>query len=158
MNSLITLLIVTSLQSATAQEVHLKIKSLRCKPIVELNLNGKKAYFILDTGADISVLHSAVAERFGYQTVKNYARYTAVGLSNQQNDMLRVKNAQVTLEEGAVQAKFYATDMQHIVSAVRERTNFEIVGIIGSDIMRDYGFVIDYKTRTVKIYLDKKLG
>jgi len=154
MKTLLTLLILFGTLAAYTQEYRLiKIKSMQSKPIVEVTLNGKKAYFIIDTGADISVLNAAVAEKYGFETLKDYSDYTAKGITNQDEKFMKVKNALVLLDSVQMRTDFFAFDMEHLAKSIEERTTYRIVGIIGADLLMRYGFVIDYGTRMIRLAL-----
>jgi hypothetical protein len=150
---LILLLLVETLAAYTQEHRVVKIKSLQSKPIVEVTLNGKKAYFIIDTGADISVINAAVAEKYGFETVKDYSGYTAKGISNHDEKFMKVKNALVLLDSVQMRTEFFAFDMEHLAKSIEERTTYRVVGIIGADLLVRYGFVIDYGTRMLRLAL-----
>jgi len=154
MKALLTLLLLAETLAAFSQEQHIvKIKSLQSKPIVEVTLNGMKAYFIIDTGADISVINSAMAEKYGFETVKDYSGYTAKGITNHDEKFMKVRNALVLLDSIQMRTEFFAFDMEHLAKSIEERTTYRVVGIIGADLLMRYGFVIDYGTRMIRLAL-----
>ena len=151
MKNLITLLLLIGALKSFGQGYQVKIKSLQSKPIVELTLNGKRAYFIIDTGADVSVINSSVAEQYDFELVKDYSQNSARGFAGQEHKFLKVKKALVMLDSVQMRTDFFAFDLDQLSRSIEERTSYRIVGIIGADLLMRYGFVIDYGTRMIHL-------
>lgn len=117
-------------------------ESVNKLPIVLGTLNGKKAYYILDSGASISVLDDSQKGSYGFGSIKS-GDYSAVGYGGvaQFYDAYRAVG-----EIGGVvlDVRFKSQNLFHLTSVIRSSTGYGIVGIIGSDFFRKHGGVIDY--------------
>ena len=159
MKRLFTLLI-TSIFLAASQNVnytdyeYIEIVDLKSKPIIKGHLNGKKAYFLLDTGSDLSFLNSQDEKNYAFKIdrkAKNHIQFA--GISGNMYGVKKVEMAKLRLGTQMILARYMSYDMQNIVDSFEKRTGKKISGIIGSDIMKNYGFKIDYEKRLVGIAL-----
>jgi hypothetical protein len=117
-------------------------------PVVEGKINGKRAYFIIDTGASCSILNQSVSERFGFKCFLKVDEHV-VGLGGEAK-MNHAFNCVV--EFGPLNLKnviFRAKQMDSFVSVIQTHENIEIAGIIGSDIFNRYGIAINFKSNTI---------
>ncbi|MDN5213809.1 retropepsin-like aspartic protease [Fulvivirgaceae bacterium BMA12] len=138
----------------------MKIVNLRSKPIVKGVINGKVAHFLLDTGSDLTILHAKSAREYGFKLVQGRNRPLMIeGLGGSHRDFKRAAGLKLYMDESLIYTHFFAFDLGNIVNSIRANTNIKIAGIIGSDVMRKYGFKIDYDNRLVSftgVDYDKK--
>ena len=131
---------------------HVRIVSLKNKPIVQAKINGKKAYFLIDTGSDISIINASQLERFELTDQKIYHNSrTALGFNGGKAEIKRVKGAQLALTEYATHEMFYSLNLDCLVNSIKRKTNLRIVGIIGADVLIKYHCVIDYEKQQLTI-------
>ena len=110
--------------------------------LVEARLNGKDGTFILDTGANASVVDTAHAEHFGL-TGGVTLPAAAVGLGGS------MKARQVTidsLEIGGValrNRRVMTSDLSSLAGLLGRLSTSTIHGIIGQDVMKEHRAVID---------------
>lgn len=122
------------------------------KPIVKAELNGKSAYFLVDTGSDMTILHSDGANRFDFKPLTASAsQQQALGLSGTRQTIHRVKNVKLILGSTPIKALYKTYDLSGVVRSLKNRVGVNITGIIGSDVMKRYGFIIDYQQQTIAI-------
>lgn len=117
-------------------------------PVVEGKINGKRAYFIIDTGASCSILNQSVSDRFGFKSfIKNDDH--VMGLHGE----AKINQAfNCTVEMGPLKLNnviFRTKHMDSFVSVIQTHENIEIAGIIGSDIFNRYGIAINFKSNTL---------
>jgi len=107
---------------------------------VEANLEGKKANFILDTGAPNLVLNNRGKQGIpGTTTIKDVngeANLSQVAVANFDWNGLNLKNR-----------SFAALDLRHIESL----TNRKIDGIIGFQTFKEYQLLIDYPSNKLQL-------
>lgn len=132
-----------------------KVVSFSPKPIVKGIINGRKTYFLLDTGADISLLNIQAQEDFGFETQKIIGQRHIQGVEGGKQEVQATKSAEVYLGPQQIKSRLLAFDLTHIVYGIHAKTGVKISGIIGSDVMRKYGFVIDYSSNKVLIQKTK---
>ena len=138
-----------SAASLTSEPYIIPIVCLDKVPIIEVQLNGLPAYFILDSGSDISVLNLADADRYLF-TTKQIATRDLKGFSGGRQGIFSVKSAELVLSSYQINSSFYTTDLDHLVQTLEKSTSITVNGIIGLDIMKEYGFEIDYANKIVR--------
>lgn len=147
-------LIVFTLNVAIGQGVNDHQVQYKNKPIIEMTLNGKKTWVLLDTGSSISVLNLKVKEEYNYVAYTNEDRELVVpGFGSEDNTLLYTRKVDLRFGETRLRQRFYAFDFSSVVESIKGRTGKEITAIIGIDTMKSYGFVIDMGNRTV--YMNK---
>lgn len=117
-------------------------------PVIEGRLNGRTAFFIVDSGASLSVLDENQKEDYEFETYASTieaAGYSGVAVFKE------VQGAQITLGGVDFTTDFKAQDMSKIVEIIRKEDNVLISGIIGSDIMKTNRFIIDYSNNTISL-------
>ena len=156
MKALITLLIPTVITFATGdppKDNSTEIISLEKVPIIVANLNGKSAYFVLDSGSDVSLLHLEDAEKFQYTHQKRAAK-SIVGASGGKQALFEASQVALQIGQQSLQTVYYATDLSSVIESLSNSTGVTISGIIGMDLMRKYGFEIDYINRQLVLHWD----
>lgn len=143
----------SSAQSKLVQEAHYKNS-----PIVQMTLNDKKVWVLMDTGATISILNLDSNNEFGFNTTLNLNSQLKVpGFGSVNNRLYQVSNARIKFGKTHLKKRFYAFDITNIVNSIKARTGKKITAIIGTNIMQPYGFVIDMGNETVVMnYYEKK--
>jgi hypothetical protein len=110
--------------------------------LVEAEINGKRGNFVLDTGANATVLHAAFAAEFGL-TGKSAGPAGAIGLGGS----LKASQARIeSLRIGTVPIRHnrvLTTDLAQVVKLLGPLSGGRIYGIIGQDVMKEHRAVID---------------
>lgn len=136
---------------------YIKIFNLHRKPIVEATLNGQKAYFLLDTGSDITMLNKDEKNKYGFKLhIRENENHAAVGIGGKTTELTSIYQVHLKLGSTRIVTRYLAYDMSAIVQAIDRNSGVKISGIIGSDTMKRYGIIIDYKNREVGILTSKK--
>ncbi|WKN43181.1 aspartyl protease family protein [Tunicatimonas pelagia] len=131
---------------------YVKVVNWQYKPIIKVELNGKSAYFLVDTGSDMTILHKNEANRFDFQPLlASTNNQQVLGLSGKRQTIHKVKNVHMVIGSMPIKALFKTYDLSGIVSSLGNRVDLKIAGIIGSDVMKRYGFIIDYQKQTIAI-------
>ena len=107
--------------------------------IIEGIVNGKAAYFLLDSGASVGLLDDN--QRRDYDLVKG-RRYsgTLVGAGGE----ISARHCDTFVEfEGKVIPQFLLADISGVVSSIKRETGIEILGIISLSQMGMIGMNID---------------
>lgn len=112
-------------------------------------LNGKKARFLVDTGANVSVLDINKSKKYGF-TYRDKDD-TVVGIGGY-TKRYRVYSTKLKTKYGEnILIKFSGGDMS-VVFGVMSNEGINVVGIIGSDFLMNSDAIIDYKNRTLQLY------
>jgi len=160
-NATVLLLVFLCNSSIYAQQfIKWNLVSLSPKPIIEANLNGIPAYFLLDSGSEITLFHMNDAQRYHFDLL-NYVPMgikKVVSLGEKDNDLFGAGSIDLEIEDLRLKSLFVATDLSDIIKSIRYKTKYRISGIIGSDIMKKYGFMLDYHQKQVLIPRLEKSG
>lgn len=110
--------------------------------LVEATLNGKAARFVVDTGANATVLHAPLVADYGLDRALGVAA-GAVGLGGQTKaGVWRYRS--LRLGEVEVPAgRIISTDLSQMVNFLGARADQPIVGILGQDVLSAQQAVID---------------
>lgn len=121
------------------------------KPIIQMNLNGKKAWVLLDTGSEISVLNTKSKDKYKFNIYEDYESPTVAGFGSTHNYLYHVMNAKLYFGNVELKSTFYAYNFCNIVNSIRARTGKTITAIIGTKVMQSYGFIIDLGNNRVSM-------
>ena len=117
-------------------------------PVIEGKINGKRAYFIVDTGASCSLLNEQAAGHYGFK-YRARSEEQVVGLNGQAKINMAFD---YDIQLGSVnlkQAIFRTRHLAELANIIRVHDHIDIAGIIGADILKRYGMVIDFNSNTV---------
>lgn len=143
------LAVLSTLQFAMAQTTSLKIKALDNKPIVEARVNGKLAYFLIDTGSDITVIHQPREKYYDFKIKRLSRTHSVIGIHGRGKSVYRAYALDLQLGDLPIKTSFFSYDIGAIVSSIFRKNYVKISGIIGSDVLLKYGFVIDYQAERI---------
>lgn len=111
-----------------------KIKSLSEKRlIVEGVVNGKKAYFLLDTGASIGMYNENKAKKYGLVKGRLFNGQLVGGGGKMKTTY--ISNTPTSVN-GRMISQFVMSDIEQIVESIRQQTGKEILGIISLSQMK----------------------
>lgn len=117
-------------------------------PVVSGVINKHTVYFIVDSGASLSVLDKNQSSKLKFFTVpseESAAGYSGVAVFE------KAYKASVSVGDVPVKIDFRAQDMSAIVTLIHDSEGIYISGIIGSDVWRKLGAVIDYQNSCIHI-------
>lgn len=111
--------------------------------IIEGSINGKKAYFLLDTGAGLTTFDTNQSKYFGFSCIESDQEIGS--FSNEKTKIqeavgirsLKINGLEVT---GGIN---YASNMYNLVTHVQQCSHKTISGIIGVPIIKRFNLVID---------------
>lgn len=108
--------------------------------IVEGSVNGKTAYFLIDTGASVGLVDEN--QRRDYDLVKG-RRYAGT-LKGVGGEMRNVRHCDTFLDfQGMKVPQFLMADIEGVVDSVERETGFRILGIISLPQMKICGLGVD---------------
>lgn len=110
--------------------------------LVEASLNGQAGSFVLDTGANATVLDVAYAERFGVSGLPSgFGGAVGVGGGGRANqagiESLRIGSVTVR------QSRIVTTDLGQLLRVMDRLTGRTVYGIIGQDVLQEHRAIID---------------
>jgi hypothetical protein len=111
--------------------------------IVDGEINGKKAYFIMDTGAGLTTFDINQGKHFGFSSIETNL---SVGAFNNNTATIREAIGITSIRINTVDVTgdiIYATNMSALVKHIETCAHKKISGIIGVPIIKRHGLVID---------------
>ena len=129
--------------------VSIPLKYSRGLYFVTLNLNGKNANFLVDTGAIYSILDINQAKKYKFESKEN-TLYTFVGLNGTEIVGYNVYHYNLNYNDKNILIRFKGTDMNRLVNSFKTN-HTKIVGIIGGNFFRNVDAIIDYKKSELRI-------
>lgn len=126
--------------------VHVPVRNVRPgHQLVEANINGVTGDFLLDTGANLTVVSASQAERFrlapeaGGMLGSGPARFVGgSGIARQ----VRVESFQIA-NVAVRQRQILVADLGQLLNQLVEISGREVSGIVGQDILNEHRAIID---------------
>jgi len=116
---------------------------------VHVIINGKKARFLIDTGASNTTIDHKSASEYTLSVEDSNEAASGLGTSTQPVSTCTID----TLDIGSLRLKKFngfVMDLSHVNQALTENGAQEVNGILGADILTDLNAIIDY--RSIVIY------
>ena len=110
--------------------------------VVDVTLNGRPGTFVLDTGANATVLHAGYAREFALRE-RATARGPAVGVGGS------MAAKQVRIDDFSIgevptrQNRIMTTDLSQLTGLLAPLARQPIHGIVGQDVMKEHRAVVD---------------
>lgn len=118
-----------------------KINSLSEKRlIVECNVNGKTAAFLIDTGASIGLIDKNQTKKYDLLSSRKYTG-TIVGAGGEIENPYICDNI-INIED-KIMNQFLLVDLSNIVDSIKRETGITILGIVSLPQMKFIGMNID---------------
>ena len=117
---------------------------------VTLSINDKKGVFLVDTGANISLIDFNQARGYKFQYFKDESHGTIRGIGG--NDKILV-TSHINVKYGGIPYngfRFYASDFSGL-NTYFEKNGMKILGILGSDFLTKSKATINYSARTITL-------
>ena len=112
-------------------------------PVIEAELNGINGKFLLDSGAEISILDLNSMYIYGYSIDETKPKTFVTGIGGSK-PTFTLKNVELSLDGVPIGFIFKGLDIRTL------RRSYGIVGIIGSDYMNKHNLMIDYEAKTLR--------
>ncbi len=156
----IALLVISSFAPSIvhSQDINILEAHYKGKPIIEMSINNKKTWVLLDTGSDFTILNTESKDSYGFSTyLSDESKFKIQGLGTKLNQMYRVRNVVLKFGEKRLLGSMLAYDITNVAKSIHSRTGKMITAIIGTNMMKSYGFIIDMGSGTVMMqYKGKK--
>lgn len=108
--------------------------------IVEVLINDKKAYFLIDTGASVGLIDKNQKKKYDLTIGKKF-NGSLVGAGGEIDDV-RYCNTLINFS-GKVISQFLVSDIDSVVKSIKRETDIDILGIISLPQMKWAGLGID---------------
>jgi len=109
----------------------------------EIKINGKKGFFILDTGASTSCIGFKSATKFTLKSEVSEIKAAGAGAINMATEISMSNMVSINKwKRNAVD--FVLFDLSHVNQALAQVNEEAVDGIIGADILKQQRAIIDY--------------
>jgi predicted aspartyl protease len=108
--------------------------------IVECDVGGKTANFLIDTGASLGLIDDNQRKKYNLIVGRKY-NGTVIGAGGELTNPY-ICNTIVKLKDKSI-TQFILTDIDNIVDSIKRETGIKILGIIGLPQMKFVGIQID---------------
>ena len=120
--------------------------------MIQGRLNGRKVYFIIDTGSSRTVLDEEIVERYIEQPAVKNAEGKAVTLSPKSIEIATVNVGSLSFGRTVINDyQCVVMDLSGVHEAYAELNLPRIHGIIGGDLLKLCNAVIDYEKCRVRL-------
>lgn len=126
-----------------------QFKSLSDKRlIIEAEVNGKKGFFLIDTGASVGLIAEDKVKKFDIVRGRKYPG-SLVGAGGEMEDVYYCNT--LVRFGGKDIPQFLITDISGVRSSIERETGIEILGIIGLSQMKIIGLQVDANDNMITI-------
>lgn len=119
------------------------------RPLVEVEINGRPAVMLIDTGSSTGLIDINQMDEYGFSLMaKTDMVISSIG--GKRCESYRVRDLWVRLE-GIALYQFLATDISLIAESIHKETGYRISGIIGYDQIKNAEIKIDASDNLITI-------
>ncbi len=114
--------------------------------LIEGTINGKKAFFLLDTGASYTVLHSKSAKYFNYQIFQSpTSKRKSAGVNSNSTSQRNIAiDVMLNIGQPGIKQAYFTQNLTPVVNHIYSISKIRIAGIIGTDFLKRYGCRVDF--------------
>ena len=116
-------------------------------PIIDVVVNGNRLAMLVDTGADVNIIDSKTAKKYGAVVVPTLNYGVGAGSNF---DMHDVRNLTCLVKSRPVTG-FIATEIAEAFKLIEVKTGIKIAGILGTPAIKELGMIIDLKRGIITI-------
>jgi hypothetical protein len=111
-------------------------------PVITFKQGNRDLHFIVDTGADINVIHKGTLDEIQHIVLPTtVSTYTVTG----ESEPNQVVGIIFSYKDNEYKEGFQVIDMSPVIKGMNQECNITIDGIIGSKFMKKYKYIIDFK-------------
>lgn len=112
-------------------------------PVVTFYIKGRRCNLLLDTGSDLSYID---INYLNYNHIGNPAGKTVKSIGVEGTDRTsELHKLEITYRDNVFVEDFYASDFSAAFGKVKSQTGVTIHGILGSNFLSAYKYIIDFK-------------
>ena len=108
--------------------------------IIEAELNGKNAYFLVDTGASVGLISKHAEKEYKLKKGRKYSG-TLIGAGGEIKNVYHCDTP--ANFEGRLIPQFLFADIDNVIKSIKRETGIEILGIISLPQMKIVGLGVD---------------
>lgn len=121
-------------------------------PVLTVNIGGHILNFILDTGSGMSLIDKNVAESLGLVENIEAANIKLTGIGNENSKINEKANLSFAMDDMTFEGIFLLCDCAKAFCSFKKFDKIDIFGLLGSDFLSKYKFVLDYEKSAIYIF------
>ncbi len=119
-------------------------------PMIQARLNNRPAWFIVDTGASITLLNATESLHFEVAAYKSSREATELSGFSNRFDISLTAICRLEIGNLLIRHRVYVSnEMDRLFEMIEKHERIRVAGILGSDILARYLMNINYGTRTL---------
>lgn len=119
-------------------------------PLISGILNDKRAWFIIDTGASITLLNAAEAGYYGFSMHESHNDLTEVRGFSSQLQLSKTSFCNIEIGQLKIGRSVYRSqEMNQLFRIIENEEKLRIAGVLGSDILARYRMNVNYESKTL---------
>lgn len=111
-------------------------------PIVTFQQGNQKFNFLLDTGSNNNIIHSAILDRIQYTPINKSSDLYGVEGNKQE---VKFCNITLSYKDNSFEYEYAICDMSQAFSHIKQESGVNLHGIIGSKFFHKFQYVLDFK-------------
>lgn len=118
-------------------------------PLIQMKLNGKVQFWIVDTGANMSLLDEKFYSE--HQDDVTFLRSVDMNLHGVSGSTTYTSSYVLGYlgKDGYFAQQFLTSDLTSVRRSVKSSTGYDVAGILGADYLERYAFTVDFYNRSV---------
>lgn len=118
-------------------------------PLIDMKLNGVERTFIVDTGANMSLIDDSF-----YKDNENDFQFLSE-IDMTLNGVAGTKNYKAYYilgglgDDNSLKYQFLTSDLSGVRNSIKTSTGIDIIGILGADYLNRYGFTVDFVHKAI---------
>lgn len=120
-------------------------------PLIKAFLNGKKTYFLLDTGASTSMLDISQSQDFSFE-VFGESDVEITGIGGKKMTSYNLSKTSIVIDSKLHDISFTGKDLSQVTNAIKDASGYKIAGVIGNNVISSEKWVIDLNKNIVWKY------
>lgn len=117
-------------------------------PVVKMTVEGKRYHFILDSGADYSLINSKFIPSLNQEKLIYGGKQDTTTVSGDSMESLEV-TIPISYRNQVFNEKFLSTNLSSVFKMVGDRAGIEIVGLLGSNFFKEHRWTLDFDKMVV---------
>lgn len=120
-------------------------------PVITMTNNKMKLNLLVDTGCDFSRIDKSIVESLECKSLDD--KRNVITMSGEEMEGLGSCSIQLKYKKAIFEDDFEILDLEQAFSFVKKSTGVQLHGIIGSNFLSKYGYVLNFKD--LEILIDK---
>ena len=120
-------------------------------PVIPVQVGEYALYFIIDTGATLSLLDSSVADRLGDLAKTNNMNSFILGIDGKHREAGHTATLSFQIDQSSLTHTFVCESLFESLIKIEIESDIQVHGILGTDFLIENKWIIDFKRLEIKL-------